>query len=225
VLEGARDGWLDSARIHDLLEAYGVETSRAVAAAGADEAVMVARSIGYPVAVKLASPTITHKTEVGGIVLDVTDDDGVRRAYELIRRRLDAAGRVHEMTGVVVQAMVPRGIETFVGATRTPGFGPLLAFGTGGVAVELWKDVVFRLHPLTELDAREMLDRIRGRALLDGFRGGPVADRAALVDVLLRIDRLVGDHPEIVELDVNPLVARTPGRGAVALDVRIRISR
>jgi acetyl coenzyme A synthetase (ADP forming)-like protein len=224
AIEGAGDGWIDSARVGEVLAAYGIERPRAVVAAGADEAIVAARAIGYPVALKLASPTITHKTEVGGIVLDITDDDGVRRAYETIRRRLDSLGRVREMTGVLVQPMVPRGVETFVGATRTPGFGALIGFGTGGVAVELWKDVVFRLHPLTDADAGDMLDAIRGRALLDGFRGGPVADREALIDILLRVDRLVGDLPEIAELDINPLVARAPGEGAVALDVRIRLS-
>ena len=222
---GERAGWLPAERVREVLSAYGIEVTASVAASGADEAVMAARRVGYPVAIKLASPTITHKTEVGGVVLDVADDDGVRRAYEAIRRRLDELGRAGEMTGVIVQAMVPRGVETFVGATRTSGFGPLLGFGSGGVNVELWKDVVFRVHPLTDLDAREMLDQIRGRALLDGFRGGPVADRDALVDVLLRLDRLVADLPEIAELDVNPLVARAPGHGAVAVDARIRIER
>jgi acetyltransferase len=119
--------------------------------------------------------------------------------------------------------MIARGVETFVGMTRTPDFGPLLAFGAGGVAVELWKDVAFRMHPLTDLDAREMLDQIRARALLDGFRGAPAADRDALVDVLLRIDRLAADLPEILELDLNPLIARAPGQGAIAIDARIRV--
>jgi acetyl coenzyme A synthetase (ADP forming)-like protein len=220
---GDRRGWLPAGAVREVLAAYGIEVPASAEAIGVDEAVIEARRIGYPVAIKLASATITHKTEVGGVVLGVGDDDGVRRAYETIRRRVAEHGRGAEMAGVVIQPMVPPGVETFVGATRTPAFGPLIGFGSGGVAVELWKDVVFRLHPLTDLDAREMLDQIRGRALLDGFRGGPVADRDALVDVLLRIDRLVAELPQVAELDLNPLVARSPGGGAIAIDARIRI--
>jgi succinyl-CoA synthetase beta subunit len=193
------------------------------AAATADEAAAAARAIGFPVALKLASATITHKTDVGGVILDVGDEDAARAGFTAIARRLAALGRQAEMTGVTVQPMIARGVELFVGATRTPGFGPLIAFGTGGVAVELWQDVVFRLHPLTREDAREMLDRIRGKALLDGFRGGPVADRDAIVDVLVRVDRLIADLADVAELDINPLVAHGPGCGALALDVRIKI--
>jgi acyl-CoA synthetase (NDP forming) len=195
-----------------------------VVAPTADVAVAAARAAGYPVAIKLASDTITHKTDVGGVVLGVVDDAGVRAAFDGIRARLDAAGHAGSMTGVIVQPMIGRGVETFVGGTRTPDFGPLIAFGTGGVNVELWKDVVFRVHPLTDLDAREMLDQIRGRALLDGFRGGPIADRAALVDALLRVDRMFGDLPELAELDINPLIARAPGAGAIAVDARLRLA-
>jgi acetate---CoA ligase (ADP-forming) len=216
-------GWLPAREVREVLAAYGIASPETVLAADADAAVAAARRAGFPVAVKLASSTITHKTDLGGVILDVADADGVRRAFAAIRGRLDHAGRAAEMAGVVVQPMIPRGVEAFVGATRTPGFGPLIAFGTGGVAVELWKDVVFRLHPLTDLDARDMLDQIRGRALLDGFRGGPVADRDALVDVVLRVDRLVGDLDAIAELDLNPVVARAPGEGAIVVDARIRI--
>lgn len=216
-------GWLPPEAIGEVLSAYGLRHARAETAATADQAAAAAARVGLPVAVKLASATITHKTDVGGVVLDVADEDGVRRAFADIRARLDGLGRAAEMDGVTVQPMVPRGVELFVGATRTPGFGPLIAFGIGGTAVELWKDVVFRVHPLTDLDARDMLGQIRGKALLDGFRGGPAADREAVIDVLLRVDRLIGDVAEIVELDINPLVARTPGHGALALDVRIRV--
>ncbi|MCA9675799.1 MAG: acetate--CoA ligase family protein, partial [Myxococcales bacterium] len=209
--------------VREVLAAYGVAAAASVTAADVDAAVAAARAVGYPVAIKLASATITHKSDVGGVVLDVDDDDGVRAAWAGMGDALDGLGRRAEMDGVVVQPMIPRGVETFVGATRGAGFPPLIGFGTGGTAVELWKDVVFRLHPLTDLDAAEMLDGIRGRALLDGFRGAPAADRAALVDALLRIDRLVGDVPEIVELDLNPLVARPPGGGVIVVDARIRV--
>jgi acyl-CoA synthetase (NDP forming) len=127
------------------------------------------------------------------------------------------------MEGAVVQEMVVDGVETYVGMTQAPGFGALIGFGIGGINIELWRDVVFRVHPLTDLDAREMLEQIRGRRLLEGFRGSPPADKEALVDAILRIDRMVGDNAEIQELDVNPLAALRPGAGVVAIDARIRI--
>ena len=217
------EGWLPAEAVRELLAAYGIATPACELATTADAAVAAARRVGMPVAIKLASATITHKTDVGGVVLGVADEAGVRAAFASIHAKLTELGRASEMEGVTLQPMIPRGVELFVGATRTPGFGPLIAFGTGGTAVELWKDVVVRVHPLTDLDARDMLEQIRGAKLLDGFRGGPVADRAAIVDVIARVDRMVGDHPEISELDLNPLIALTSG--AIAVDVRVAIHR
>jgi acyl-CoA synthetase (NDP forming) len=223
AIAGAPAGWLSPGIVAQVLGAYEIETPRSATAVRVDEAVAAARAIGYPVALKLASATITHKTDVGGVVLDVRDDDGVRRAFAAIRDAVASRGLIEQMTGVSVQPMVARGVETFVGMTRSPGFGALIGFGAGGVAVELWKDVAFRLHPLTELDARDLLDQIRARPLLDGFRGAPPADRDALVDAILRVDRLTADLPQIAELDLNPLIARAPGQGAIAIDARIRL--
>jgi len=216
--------WLDAAEVAELLGAYGIATLGAALATTADEAAAAAARIGFPVAAKLASSTILHKTEVGGVVLDCEDAVAVRGAFAAIHGRLEAVGRAAEMQGVVVQSMAPRGVETFVGVVHDPSFGPLVGFGIGGVQVELWKDVVFRVHPLTDVDAREMLDQIRGRALLDGFRGAPPADRDALADTLLRVSRMVGDLPELADVDLNPLVAREPGQGVVAVDARIRVA-
>jgi len=224
VARGARERWLAPAEVEAVLEAYGIPTPASGFARSPEAAAALATEIGFPVAVKLASETLTHKSDVGGVVLAVADEAGVRAAFAGILARLSVAGVASAMAGVVVQAMAPRGVETFVGMTQAANYGPLIAFGLGGVAVEVWKDVVFRVHPLTDVDAREMLDQIRGRALLDGFRGGPVADREALVDVLLRVSRLVGDLPEIRELDLNPLIARGPGQGVLAVDARIRVS-
>jgi acetyl coenzyme A synthetase (ADP forming)-like protein len=220
---GGRERWLTAPEVDAILKAYGIATPASGFATSAAEAAALAARIGFPVAVKLASETLTHKTDVGGVVLAVADEAGVQAAFVAIRTRLGAAGHASEMAGVVIQAMAPRGVETFLGVTQAAAYGPLVGFGLGGVAVEVWKDVVFRVHPLTDVDAREMLDQIRGRALLDGFRGGPVADREALVDALLRVSRLVGDLPEIREMDLNPLVACAPGQGVLAVDARIRI--
>lgn len=213
--------WLRPDEVRAVLAAYGIRTPGSGEAATADEAAAIATEIGFPVALKLASDTITHKTEVGGVALNLRDDVAVRAAFAAMRARLEEAGLAGEMRGVLVQSMAGRGVETFVGATRDPAFGPILGFGIGGVNVELWKDVVFRVAPLRDIDARAMVDGIRARALLDGFRGGPRADKDAIVDVLLRVGRLLGDYEQVLELDINPLVASEDG--VMAVDARIRV--
>jgi hypothetical protein len=222
---GDRHGWLRARR--DPRRARGLRHRAAEhAARGAAEAAATAASaVGYPVAIKLASATITHKTDVGGVILDVADAAAARQAFADIDARLAAIGRAAEMDGVTLQPMVPRGVELFVGATRTPGFGPLIGFGIGGVAVELWKDIGFRVAP-AHRRRRHRADRRgpRAQALLDGFRGGPVADRPALRDAILRIDRLMGDLDAVLELDLNPIVTRGPGQGVIAIDARIRVA-
>ena len=221
---GDHHGWLPPEATRAVLAAYGIAQPSTQLATSADDAAAAADAVGYPVAIKLASATITHKTDVGGVILDVADAAAVRQAFADIHARLATIGRAAEMAGVTVQPMVPRGVELFVGATRTPGFGPLIGFGIGGVAVELWKDVGFRVHPLTDADARDLVDGVRAQALLDGFRGGPVADRAALRDAILRVDRLMGDLGAVLELDLNPIVTRGPGQGVIAIDARIRVA-
>jgi acyl-CoA synthetase (NDP forming) len=186
--------------------------------------VSAALAIGFPVAVKLASPTITHKTDVGGVHLNLHSEQDVRAAFAAIGARLQELGRRNEMAGVIVQEIVT-GVETFVGVTQDPAFGPLMGFGIGGVNVEVWRDVSFRVHPITDRDAAEMIDQIRGVKLLDGFRGSPPADRAAIAETLLRVSCLINDFPAIAELDINPLMARAPGLGVVAVDARIRVNQ
>jgi len=218
--------WLEPLEIDGLLRAYGLSTLGAGFAKDDDEAVTVAEAIGYPVAIKIASETITHKSDIGGVLLDVGSADEVREACATIRRNLERNGiDLAEMSGVTIQKMSPKGVETFIGMTREPIFGPLIAFGIGGTSVEIWKDVVFRVNPITDVDAREMLDQIRGRKLLDGFRGSAAADRDALVDALLRVSHMAEDLPEIQELDINPLIAFRPGMGLVAADARVRVKR
>ena len=218
--------WLGSDEVAELLGAYGIPCLSAADAFSADEAVRISEMIGYPVAMKVLAESITHKSDVGGVVLELQNAAEVRGGFATIRSNLEEHGvDLALMRGVTVQQMSGRGVETFVGVTREPLFGPLIAFGIGGTSVELWQDVVFRVAPITDVDARLMLDGIRGVKLLDGFRGSPTADREAIVDVLLRISRLALDISEIQELDINPLIAFEPGRGVVATDVRIRVSR
>jgi acyl-CoA synthetase (NDP forming) len=216
-------GWLHPQEVNHILMAYGIPAPPSAVAESAEEAAETADYIGFPVALKLMSDTVLHKSDIGGVITGLGDADAVHEAFTTIRDRLAELGRLSEMAGVVIQPMV-YGVELFVGSSRDEKFGPLISFGVGGVNVELWRDVVFRVHPITATDAREMLDDIRGAALLDGFRGSPPADRDALVDTLLRLSRMVGDLPGILEIDINPLIALPPGEGVVAVDVRIRVA-
>jgi len=212
--------WLDPEAVDRLMRAAGIRTARTVFARTAEDAARAARQIGGKVAVKLASHALTHKSDVGGIVLGVEGSDAAS-AFCTIADRLEAADRREAMDGVVVQEMVPPGVELLIGATQDPSYGPLVAFGIGGVNVELWKDLVFRLAPLRDIDAEAMLNGVRARALLDGFRGAPPVDRAALLDALHRVSHMVAHLPQIRELDINPLIAG-PG-GVVAVDARVRV--
>jgi acyl-CoA synthetase (NDP forming) len=181
-----------------------------------DEAVQAASVIGYPVALKALGPTLLHKTERRAVSLNVADAASLRAAYA------DFAGRfADEMTSVLVQRMLAPGVEMIVGALQDPLFGPLVACGTGGVLVDLLADTAFRLHPLNESDAREMLDELKGARLLRGHRGAPPANEAALRDILLRVSELVTVAPEVRELDLNPVIVT--GSTASVADVRIRI--
>jgi acyl-CoA synthetase (NDP forming) len=215
--------WLETGEVTRLLAAYGVRMPGAARATSADEAARAARSLGFPVALKLVSERITHKSDVGGVVLGLRDEAAVRDAFATIERNLEQRGQRAEMEGVLVQPMVEGGIEVIVGVTRDPAFGPLVMFGLGGVQVELLKDVVFRVTPLTDLDAHQMVRGVRGARLLDGYRGAPPGDAPALEEVLLRLSQLACDHPAIVEMDLNPLRVMEPGSGCIALDARIAV--
>jgi acyl-CoA synthetase (NDP forming) len=216
--------WLRPEETQRVLAAYGIAMPETRFATTADDAARLAAEVGFPVALKLASDSITHKSDVGGVVLDVRTADEARRAFAGIGTRLAAAGERDAMRGVVVQPMIREGVEAVIGVTRDPSFGPLVMFGLGGVQVELLKDVAFRVHPLTDRDAREMVREIRGAALFEGWRGGPPADLPAVEQALLRVSQLVEDHPEIVEMDLNPIQVRPRGRGCVVLDARIAVA-
>lgn len=216
--------WLEPAETRELLAAYGIAMARVETAVDADEAVRAAERVGFPVVLKLASATITHKSDVGGVMLDLGDATEVRRAFAELTARLDALGRRSEMAGVTIQPMIRAGVETVVGMTRDPVFGPLIMFGLGGVHVELLRDVAFRVHPLTDRDAHEAVHSIRGVKLLQGYRGSSPCDIAAIEETLLRISRMAGDHPAISELDLNPVRVLEAGDGCLTLDARVAIA-
>ncbi len=220
---GPAGAWLTPEEVTRLLAAWRIATPAAAFARSAEQAEHAAERLGFPVAIKLASETITHKSDVGGVQLDLRSTREVGEAFATIESRVAALGRGDEMAGVTVQSMVREGIEAIVGMTRDPSFGPLLLFGLGGVQVELLKDVVFRVHPLTDRDAHEMVRGIRGARLLDGYRGAPPGDLARLEETILRISQLAGEFPEIAELDLNPVKVLPPGRGCVVLDARVLV--
>lgn len=223
VSDPAKGVWLEAAETTAMLEAYRIHTPSMRFAQTAENAVLDANALGYPVVLKLASDTITHKSDVGGVRLGLRDGDEVRAAFNAIAETLTGLGKRNEMSGVTVQPMITGGIETIVGMTRDPSFGPLLVFGLGGVQVELMQDVVFRVSPITDLDAKQMMRGIRGAALLDGYRGAPPADQIAIEESILRLAQLATDHPLIAEMELNPLKALPPGRGCVALDARVLV--
>jgi acetyl coenzyme A synthetase (ADP forming)-like protein len=203
----------------ELLQAYGIPTAQAGLARTADEAVELAASSAGAVAMKIVSPEIVHKTDVGGVRVGVEGASDVRSAYEEIVASATGAVPGATIRGVLVQEMVVGGRETIAGMTRDPSFGPLVMFGLGGIFVEVLRDVIFRVAPITRHDAADMISGLRGARLLDALRGSPPADRRAIEDVLLRLSLLAVDFPEISELDVNPLLA-FPDR-AVAVDGRV----
>jgi acetyltransferase len=209
-----------------ILTAYDLKIPISELAATPDEAVEVANKIGYPVVLKIASPDILHKTDVGGVKVGLESAEQVRDAFELMTYRAQRYLPQAHLWGCLVQEMVPPGgLEVLIGMNRDPQFGPLVTFGLGGIYVETLKDVTFRIAPFSVQSAEKMLSEIRANAILDGVRGEPPVDKAAIIDVLLRIAQLVQDFPEIVELDINPLMVYPKGQGAIAIDMRLVLSK
>lgn len=209
-------GWLTQDRVQVLLEAAGIAQAAARVASTPDEAAAAAEAIGFPVVLKGIGPALLHKTERNAVRLNLHDDTAVRAAACDLEASLG-----DDLEGMLVQQMVPDGVEMIAGVTHDPTFGPLLLCGLGGVLVDVLKDSSFRLHPLTREGAAEMIDELKGAVLLRGYRGAPPADEAALVDLLLRISALVSVCPEIQEMDLNPVKVLTDG--AVAVDARVRL--
>jgi acetyl coenzyme A synthetase (ADP forming)-like protein len=225
IIEGAaRAGaeWLPQADALALLECYGIPTVERRLARSAEEAVEAARAIGSPVVLKVLSPDIVHKTEVGGILLDLQGEEEVRRGYARVLDRVRAAAPGARLDGVLVERQLGGGKELVVGMTLDPSFGAVLMFGLGGIYVEALHDVAFRVEPVTDVDAREMIRSIRGFRLLEGVRGEEAVDLEAVAEVIEHVSQLVGEHHEVLELDVNPLVA--DARGVVAVDARVRVA-
>jgi acetyltransferase len=216
-------GYLDRDDVLTILAAYGIAVARVVPADSADSAAAAARDLGLPVVMKIDSPDVVHKTDVGGVALDLRSEDEVRSAYAQMMQRVQAALPEARLGAVTIERFVKGGRETIIGMSHDPSFGPVLMFGLGGIYVEALRDVTFRVQPVTDIDAHDMVRAIRGVSLLEGVRGEPAADMAAIEEAIQRVSQLVGEHPAIAEMDINPFVAFE--RGGIALDARIKVLR
>jgi acyl-CoA synthetase (NDP forming) len=201
-----------------IMELSGIPTNKFGLAKSEGEAVKIASQIGYPVVLKIVSPQILHKTEVGGVEVNINSESELRTTYNNLLRRVTEKMPEAEITGVLVEEMV-QGTEFIVGTTHDPQFGPMIMFGVGGIFVEVYKDVSFRLIPITDGDAEDMLKEIKGKALLQGVRGLPEADSEQIKKILVKISELIDKHPQIMEMDINPLMITQSG--AIAADARI----
>ena len=198
---------------------YGIPVTKFMVAKTAEEAVKFAEKIGYPLVMKIVSPDVIHKFDVGGVMVNLKTskevEDAFRKILDNVRKHVSQA----KIIGVTVQEMAPESTEVIVGAIKDPQFGQTLMFGLGGIFVEILKDVTFRIAPVTEQEAEEMITEVKAYPLLQGYRGTPPADIASIVKILLATSKLVMDHPEIKELDLNPVMVYH--KGAKTVDARI----
>ncbi len=226
VIDDARRAGINVLGLEALpvLEAYGIPTLKYRIVNGVDRAMAAAREIGYPVVMKIVSPQIVHKSDVGGVRVGLQNDQDVINAYNKMMRDVRTAVPNCVITGVLIQQMATGGKEVILGMNRDPQWGPLLMFGLGGIYVEVLKDVQFRVAPLSEKDALGMIYGIKTHQLLEGVRGEKPADIPKLVELLERLSQLVTDFPDILELDVNPVTVYEKGKGCIALDARMTIT-
>ncbi len=209
----------------EILESYGFKTLPMKVASSGEEAVSIAKDIGFPVVLKIVSPDILHKSDAGGVKVGLEQEEEVREAFEEIMKNVQEYKPDAHIQGILVQKMAPKGVEVIVGATRYPRFGPLVMFGFGGIFVEVFKDVSFRLAPFTRGDARRMIKGIKAYKLLKGFRGEPPCDIEEVERLLVLMSHMMVNHPEISEMDINPLLVHPEGKGATVADCRIILKK
>ncbi|MBM3313430.1 CoA-binding protein [candidate division WOR-3 bacterium] len=205
---------------HEILSAYGLPVPKFRLCHTADQAVAAAKEIGYPVVLKVVSPDVLHKTEFGGVRVNITDDARTRIEFAGLLETVESRKPDVDIWGVLVQQMATKGTETIIGMKRDPSFGPLLMFGLGGILVEVLKDVTFRIAPLNDISTDSMVNGIKAVKILQGFRGEPPRDVGKIKECLQRLSQLVTDFAEIEELDMNPLLVYEQGKGALVLDAR-----
>lgn len=203
----------------NVIKDAGIKVTETRLAVNVKEALKICKETGFPVVLKIASRDITHKTDAGGVKTGLKDAGEVKKAWEDITASVKAKYPMAKIDGMSVQPMARPGTEVIIGTSSDPQFGPVIMFGLGGVFVEVLKDVSFRLIPISKQDAEEMLDEIKGKALLDGYRGQEKSGREALIDILMKVSGLIDKTPSIKELDLNPVFAYKDA--AVAVDARI----
>ncbi len=213
ILDKAPDGYLLESQALEVLEAYGFPVLPSVLTQTADEAVAAANRVGYPVVLRVVSPKIIHKIDVKGVILNLQNADEVRKAYGAMRDNLLQHVKAEDVTGILVRHMIPAGKEIILGVNRDPTFGHMLMFGLGGIFVETFKDVTFRIVPIRASAAGKMIRETRAYTLLKGVRGEPPSDIASIEDALKRLSQLANDFPRIAELDINPLLVHPQGEG------------
>jgi acetyltransferase len=223
---------LENVRLHHRTQLTGYEVERVLTSYGfpypktglatdVDKAQKIAKKIGYPVVLKIASSKILHKSDVGGVIVDIRNNAELKAGYKKIMAALRKHGKVKDISGIQVQELIKGGKETILGVTADASFGPLIMFGLGGIYVEVLKDVSFRIHPLTDLDAKEMVQSIQGYKLLTGVRGEEPVDTDLIQEYLLRLSQLITDFPEIEQLDINPLLVFKKGKKCCVVDAKI----
>ncbi len=224
ILDQAPSGYLEEPEALAVLAAYGLPVPAHRLCSSPEEAAEFADQIGYPVVLRVVSPQVVHKWDVGGVKLNLQDSSAVRTAFTQMLQSVRQAVPSAEIRGAVVRRMIPPGHEVILGAKRDPSFGPVLMFGLGGLYVELFKDVTFGLAPISRQGAQRMLRHVKAFKLLEGLRGSPPADVDNIQECIQRLGQLVADFPRISELDINPLIVGPKERGNTVADVRIRLS-
>jgi acetyl-CoA synthetase (ADP-forming) len=202
-----------------IIQTYKLPVTKFEIAETEDEAVKAAEKIGYPVVLKILSRDVIHKSDVGGVIINVKDADAVRDGYQSILANVQKHKKDARIKGIFVEEFAPAGVEVIIGALKDPQFGPALMFGLGGIFVEVLKDVSFRVAPITKYDAQEMIQEIKGYPILTGIRGQEPRDTKALLNILLQVSKLVTDYSAINQLDLNPVFSYP--KGAKCVDARI----
>lgn len=202
-----------------ICEEYGIPVTKFELATDEAEAVRFAETIGYPVVLKIVSPDVIHKSDVGGVIINLQDEKAVRDAYKRILGNIKKHCPKSKIAGILVQEMAPLGTEVIIGGIKDPQFGPTVMFGLGGIFVEVLKDVTFRIAPINEEEASEMITEVKAYPLLKGYRNTPPADIKAIMEILMNTSRLITEHEEIRELDLNPVIVYS--KGAKTVDARI----
>jgi acetyl-CoA synthetase (ADP-forming) len=198
---------------------YGIPVPRFVLAKSQIESAQLAEQIGFPVVLKVVSPDIIHKSDAGGVMINLKSAAEVQSAYERILMNVEKYNAAAKIVGVLVQEMAPQSTEVIIGSSKDSQFGQTIMFGLGGIFVELFKDVAFRIAPINKDDAQEMITEVKSYPLLKGYRNTPPADIEALIDILMRVSKLTMDHQEIKEIDLNPVIVYT--KGAKTVDARM----